>query len=142
MSLCSLGRIFHTNSSMPTVISMAHQTRSHCTTKSKKCWPRSTSTHCALRWQRPMYDRTTPKMSTKPLHTLEPNFQRFLPLLWSTRDPVAGSTPLEMSAMFDHAWKMHLPATQMAPTSFMGWMSLMSTGTSQIKKCLTTLRLK
>ena len=142
MSLCSLGRIFHTNSSMPTVILMAHKTRSHCTTKSKKCWPRLTSTHCALRWQRSMYDHTTPKISMKPSHTLEPIFQRYLPLLCSTRDPIAGSMLLEMSTMFNHAWKMHLPATQMAPTSCMGWMSLMSTGTSQIKKCPTSLRVK
>ena len=98
MSLCSLVRIFHANSSMSTVVLMAHETRSHCTTKSRKCWPRSTSTHHALRWQRLIYDRTAPKISTKPLHTLEPNFQRYLPPPWSTRDAVAGSTPLEMTS--------------------------------------------
>ena len=115
MSLCSLVRIFHANSSMPTMILMAREMRSHHTAKSRKCWPRSTSTHHALRWQSPMYDRTTLKILTKPSHTLELNFRRYLPPPWSTGDPIARSTPLEMTAMFDRAWKMHLPTAQMAP---------------------------
>ena len=56
----------------------------------------------------------TPKILTKPSHSLEPNFLRYLPAPWSTRDPVARSTQLEMTVMSDHAWKRHLPASLMA----------------------------